>query len=270
MADEQGPVEELADKTSRIVVAGIHETWPYRKLMLAVLPPTVALLIAVIGMWESSNRDRAAAEQAEKDRAVEVAKEQAVALKEQRLREAELVLPRYEQLLADVRNTRNHVDRCLIELKSYIQAFPGVILQADGTLVPAGPAPPPVDSIDPNSLVPLQVDPDVVTSCSAIDETIDPLGLSLDKALLVSNLSLSSASVELTAQLKTVREQARTILDKVNDETYEILIDPSGTYFADGTSTAAALSNLNNVLANIEPASQRVIDAVRGVVLELD
>jgi hypothetical protein len=270
VSDETGSVEELADKTAQIVVAGANETWPYRKLMLAVLPPTLALLIAVIGLWESSNRDRAAAAEAEKQREQEVADDQSAFQRDQRLREAELVLPRYEDLLERVHATSSSVDRCRGVLTTFAESVTELELRSDGALVASGPLPPPSGPIAPENLEIFTVPEEVVTACSEIQPTIGPLELSLDMALLVSNQDLAASAEDLAVQLQHVSTRAETVLGKIDEQTGEVLIDRTGTYFADGTSTANLLVELSDALAEIEPASERLVDTVRGVVLLSD
>lgn len=287
MGDERGALEEVADKTSQIVVAGVNETWPNRKLLLAVLPPTMALLIAVLGLWQSARADRAAAAEAERDRLqaaaeveatrqLEAEKERAIAEREQRIREAELVLPRYTDLVEAVRVTRDQVHSCLDELAVLLRLFDGVQELPDGTFTPRDTQPEPIAPIvDPALLFEVEVPADIVTSCRAIGPTIGPLRIALDKALLVSNPALAAAAGGLTTQLELVDTQGKAVLDRIDPVTNRITVsnfgpNDIGTYFQDGNSTAASLNDLNTALAGIEPKSQQVIDSVRVVVLEVD
>ena len=106
MSNGESSMKEVADATAPIAEAAAREAWPYKKVLLAVLPPTLALMSVVIGVWDNGRRDRtalaeaekdrvAAAEEAEKNRAAEVAEDQAEAESQRKLREAEIVLPKY-------------------------------------------------------------------------------------------------------------------------------------------------------------------------------
>ena len=130
-------MKEVADATAPIAEAAAREAWPYKKVLLAVLPPTLALMSVVIGVWDNGRRDRtalaeaekdrvAAAEEAEKNRAAEVAEDQAEAESQRKLREAEIVLPKYEALLQAVHATTSAADRCNSEISAYLRGQRGL------------------------------------------------------------------------------------------------------------------------------------------------
>lgn len=273
VSDEKGPVEELTDEGSKVVIAGAASLWPYKKLMIAVLPPTLALLIAVIGVWESSNRDRAAAAEAERDRAAEaaeaektraaeVAKEQAAAEKDRQLREAALVLPRYETLLTEVRSFTNSADVCRQDLENWLD--PGRSRWNDTSVGTAAAAERVGDDVVSGEVV--SPDEPFFTSCDGIGD-LDALQLSVDKALVISNPDLQDASIRLENLLVEASDLARHLsrAPRVVISSGQTLIvagvDVDGRDFRDNA------QRLSDVLVDADTANAELIDVVRGVLL---
>jgi hypothetical protein len=287
-------MKEVVDATTPIADAAVREAWPYKKVLLAVLPPTLALFSVLIGVWDNGNRDRNARAEAEKDRneaaaaaeatrADEALQAQQAATKERRLREAELALPKYEQLFDDLHDMTDVVEQCRTDLNAYLidlrdqgVLLADVSLSAEAALVDPG---------DPYKVTEglglfrrLDVDAGVVRSCGDIKEAIGPMKLSLDKALLVSGESLGDAAVCLTDELRVLSETAQMLLTRVEpDQTagasdrYQIDIylregELVGR-LEDGTDTDWFVQKLNYELGAIDRRSEDLIDAVQSVVL---
>lgn len=236
------------------------EAWPYKKVLLAVLPPTLALFSVLIGVWDNGNRDRAAQAEAEKDRAAEVEKNQETAEKESRLREAELVLPKYVDLLEAVHATRSVTNLCASAVNANLA---GVVEWGGGGAVGT--------AVYQELGGPLKtaIDPEVVESCSEVEATIDPLELTFDKALLVSDDSLEGAASDLTIPLTAASETAQHLLAAIRTE------DDGRFYVTDdvddeGRSWEEVALVLTDELTRVEPAADDLISKVQGVVVELE
>jgi hypothetical protein len=150
MDEQVAEAKEVAIKAGEVGVAVVNQAWPNNKVLIAVLPPTVALLVAAGGMWQSSRADRNAAIEAEKARAAEVEKDQETARKDQDLRMAELLLPRYETLLTDVRLFQRAVLDCMVDIEASVEfdsscdlddEFDRARLSMDKALVVSSPEP---------------------------------------------------------------------------------------------------------------------------------
>jgi hypothetical protein len=137
----------------------------------------------------------------------EVAKQQAEAEGERKLREAELVLPKYEALLQAVHATTSAVDRCSSEINTYLLQQRGW-----GSAVGTGSF-----MLDGSTVIPIE--PALVESCSQIEATIGPLQLSLDQALLVSNELLGAAASQLASGVEIASDTAQRLLDAIQVDT---------------------------------------------------
>ena len=246
------------------------EAWPYKKVLLAVLPPTLALLSVLIGVWDNGNRDRAAQAEAEKDRAAaaqqaeiaraaEVQKNLETAEKESRLREAELVLPRYVDLLEAVHATMSVTRRCAGAINANLAGASEWSVGAVGTAV----------YVEAGGPVKIRISPEVVESCSKVDATIDPLELSFDKALLVSDESLEGAASGLTSTLKLASETAQHLLAAIGTE-------DNGDFYVtesldnEGRSWSEVATVLTDQLTTVDPLADDLIGNVQDVVIELE
>lgn len=244
--------------------------WPYKKVLLAVLPPTLALFSVLIGVWDNGNRDRAAQAEAEKDRAAaaqqaeiaraaEVQKNLETAEKESRLREAELVLPRYVDLLEAVHATMSVTSRCAGAINANLAGTSEWGGASVGTAIYG----------EPGGPVKTSISPEVVESCSKVDATIDPLELSFDKALLVSDESLEGAASGLTSTLKLASETAQHLLAAIRTE-------DNGDFYVtesldnEGRSWSEVATVLTDELATIDLLADDLIGNVQNVVIELE
>lgn len=246
------------------------EAWPYKKVLLAVLPPTLALLSVLIGVWDNGNRDRAAQAEAEKDRAAaaqqaeiaraaEVQKNLETAAKESRLREAELVLPKYVDLLEAVHATMSVTSRCAGAVNANLAGASEWGGTGIGTAIYG----------EPGGPVKTVINPEVVESCSKVDATIDPLELSFDKALLVSDEALEGAASGLTSTLKVASETAQHLLAAIRTE------DTGALYVTEsldneGRSWSEVATELTDELATIDLLADDLIGNVQDVVIELE
>ncbi len=283
-------MQEVVNATAPIADAAAREAWPYKKVMLAVLPPTLALLSVVIGVWDNGNRDRNARAEAAKDRGAatleaekaradaaseaeatrkaEVEKDQAAAEAAQQLRVAQLVQPKYEILLADLHHTMTVVHRCEDDLNTFLQGF-GIDPVLGTTWSLADRDMPPIDPAG-FGVTPVRVDDSVIESCGEIEASLEPLELSLDQARLVSIPSLERAATNLGDALHTGSEGANSLLDRIDGDGFiELLDDGSGAYLPDGTPLIRRVFELNQSLTAITIASEDLIESARGVVLVL-
>jgi len=247
------------------------DAWPYKKVLLAVLPPTLALVSVLIGIWDTGNRDRAAQAEAEKDRAAaaqeaelaraaEVQKNQETAEKESRLREAELVLPKYVDLLEAVHATMSVTSRCASAVNANLTGSSG---WDGGTSIGTA------VSGEPGGPLETGINPAVVDSCSNVEATIDPLELSFDQALLVSDDSLEGAASGLIEALRASSETANHLLAAIRT-------DVDGQFYVtdsldtEGRSWEEVAVVLTDHLATIDPLADDLIANVQAVVVDLE
>lgn len=297
MSDGERAIKEVVDATTPIAEAAAREVWPYRKVLLAVLPPTLALLSVVVGVWDNGRRDRAAAELAEQQRQDTIDENEqnrmAEATKERRaaeereearadeaardlsLRRSELVLPKYEQLLIDIHGVTGPINRCIAVLNGYLTD-----IAPDGHLAILGDPPNQADldldiiPVEYLTLERLGVDSEVVESCRQISEGLDDLSLSVDQARLVSLDQLEQSARALASGLESGSSGADALLnyveqDEVTGEWY-IMVDLAYTATRDGTPLARVAAELNSSIFEIRNLLDELIRAARGRILELD
>lgn len=300
MTDGQGAIKEVVDATTPIAEAAARETWPYKKLLLAVLPPTLALFSVVVGVWDNGRRDRVAAEQAEDKRqdTLEQARADALerervraeeAAKDLRLRRSELVLPKYEQLLVDIHAVSDPINHCIDVFNGFLDT-----IASDGHLSIMGEEPILSDlgllNFEPEieALRAVGVDSEVVETCSKISGGVDNLSLSLDQARLVSDGALETSAKALEAALAESSDGAEALLryvHNVNDlpprtpppflfgsatgEWY-IMIDLRNTSTEDGTPLARTAAELNTSIFAIPGLADEVISEARSQILQSD
>lgn len=267
---DDSAVQEVAAAGSDVVVAAVAAAadstrggggWSNNKVLLAVLPPTLALLSVALGVWDNGNRDRAAAEAARDAAAVQAAKEQAAAQRAQELRVAELVLPKYERLLAEVHGVLGALHRCQTDIQSWQVAsddWSGAAL-----------APPVLMTTRPDGSItgglPVSGAP-FLESCASIDETIAPFELGLDLALLVSSADLGLAASGLARQLTEATATALHL---------RAAVDPSGEFIdperrdVEGRSFSEVVDVLRDQVESADATANELIDAVRRVQLLL-
>lgn len=159
------------------------------------------------GQPEAEKDRAAAAQQAEIARAAEVQKNLEAAEKESRLREAELVLPRYVDLLEAVHATLSVTSRCADAINANLSGA------SDWGGIGVGTA----ASVEPGGPVKTFIGPEVVESCSKVDATIDPLELrtprqSCSAAFFVRNRS-ARVSMTCRAMSGSSRSSARMFHD---------------------------------------------------------
>lgn len=268
MSSDDSAVREVATAGSDVVVAAVTAAadtsdrgggWSNNKVLLAVLPPTLALLSVALGVWDNGNRDRAAAETAREAAAVQAAKEQAAEQRAQDLRFAELVLPKYERLLTDVHGVMGALHRCQSDIESWQVSTD----DWSGTQLP-----PPMFAIqNPDGSItgglPVTGAP-FLESCATIDASIAPFELSLDLALLVSSADLGQAASGLAGQVTAATETARHLRAAV-DPTGEF-IDPERRDLS-GRSFYEVVDVLRDQLDEADATATDLIDAVRQVQL---
>jgi hypothetical protein len=247
------------------------EAWPYKKVLLAVLPPTLALFSVLIGVWDNGNRDRSAQAEAEKDRAAaakeaeaaraaEVVRDQKAAEKENSLREAELVLPKYVDLLEAVHASMSATDRCARAIDANLA---GADEWGGGSAVGTA------ISAEPGGSTKTFIDSDVVEFCSKVEATVDPLELSFDKALLVSDDQLKETADGLTSPLRAAAETAQHLLAAVDTEDNGRLF-VTDAVDSDGKRWEEVARVLDDELDKIDVAATALISKVQAVVVQLE
>lgn len=277
MSDGESAKKEDVDATTPIATTAAPEAWPTKKVLLAVLPPTVALISLAVGVWDNGNRDRADARRAEEARAQEVEDNQAAAASAQSLRQAELVLPKYELLLEDIYAANLTIDRCIDDLNAYLTELPvpggGERLAIFGD--PPDKAALELDNIPTSGLVPttISVDRAVVESCSRIRDEVAGVGLSLDQALLVSVDELEASATALADALVASSDGADALLRYVYETSpgnWFIDVDVTETATMDGTPLERVAAELNETIFALPALSDELIREARGRILQLD
>lgn len=246
-------VEELVSKTGDVGTAAAS-VWSTNKLLLAVLPPTLALLSVGLGVWQNTRSEANDNRLAREARAEEAAKEQAAIAREQEIRVAELVLPRYETLLTGVRSTMGALQRCSNDIDGWLDPDLGIGLGSIGTAAVATP--------DGGSGE-LLGDAAFLDSCLLIEDTLAPLVVSLDQALLVSEPDLEAASNELEDELVASARAARRVATASGGAEFidRSAVDESGRNFDD------YVTELRTTLEGADAAANDVVVAVRGLLL---
>lgn len=235
---------------------GTQTGWSNNKLLLAVIPPTLALLSVGLGLWQNSRSEANDNRLAREARAEEADREQAAIAREQDIRVAELVLPRYEALLSDVRATMAALDRCSDGIDQWNDPDVGLGLDI-------GPAPP-LAEVNEDGTITTSLgvgDAEFLTSCPAIEETLAPLVVSLDRALLVSEPTLEAAALRLEEELVVAARTAKRIGTAANDQRILLIEDETGRTFFD------YVAELQDSIAEADAAANDVVAAVRGVLL---
>ena len=277
VSDGESAKKEDVDATTPIATTAAPEAWPTKKVLLAVLPPTVALISLAVGVWDNGNRDRADARRAEEARAQEVEDNQAAAASAQSLRQAELVLPKYELLLEDIYAANLTIDRCIDDLNAYLTELPvpggGERLAIFGD--PPDKAALELDNIPTSGLVPttISVDRAVVESCSRIRDEVAGVGLSLDQALLVSVDELEASATALADALVASSDGADALLRYVYETSpgnWFIDVDVTETATMDGTPLERVAAELNETIFALPALSDELIREARGRILQLD
>jgi hypothetical protein len=287
VSDGESAIEEVVDATTPIADAAVREAWPAKKVLIAVLPPTLALFSVCVGVWANSIQDREARKVefekirsaeavAERNRVDEARKAQELTAKERQLRGAELALPRYTDLLTHVHATMKEVAECQKELNPYLRSVFNLQVELDGTPKDLPPGYAEWKPVGESELQSFPVPQNLVVSCREIEPTIESLTLSLDQAQLVTeNEKVIDAANALTTALEELSDQAGALLARVTPvagalDTYEVKTTGDGEYrFGDGWRAEYLLWNLDRQLGEIEPASKLLIEEARGVVLEL-
>lgn len=251
-------VEDVASAGSDVVTAGVGASgWSNNKLLLAVLPPTLALLSVGLGVWQNTRSEANDNKLAREARAEEADREQAAIARDQDIRIATLVLPRYEALLSDVRATMAALDRCSDDIDQW--NAPDVGLGVDIATAP----PRAVANEDGTTTASLGVgDAEFLTSCPAIEDTLGPLVVSLDQALLVSEPSLEAAALRLEEELVVAARTAKRIGTAALGDEILLVEDETGRTFFD------YVAELQASLTEADDAANDVIAAVRGVLLD--
>ncbi|MGI9576606.1 MAG: hypothetical protein ACR2OH_00215 [Microthrixaceae bacterium] len=264
--------EELTKASGGVAAAGVVEAsgWSNNKLLLAVIPPTLALLSVTVGVLFNARSDANDAELARDARAQEAQKEQEAIARDQEIRVAELVLPRYEALLGDVRTSMLALAECSEDIKVWTEpdigitasevsgAPPQAVPNADGTMTTY------FDVRDTQA-------GEFLTTCAAIEDGLDPLVGSLDRALLVSEPELESAALRLEEELVGAARNARRIGTAatnsviIGDETIDgvIVLEVDDT----GRDIFDYIRELEAAVGRSDAAATDVINAVRGVLL---
>jgi hypothetical protein len=251
-------VEDVASAGSDIVTAGVGASvWSNNKLLLAVLPPTLALLSVGLGVWQNTRSEANDNKLAREARAEEAAEEQAAIARDQDIRIATLVLPRYEALLSNVRATMAALDQCSNDIDRWNN--PDVGLGAD-----IGQAPPMFEANeDGTTTASIGVgDAEFLTSCPGIEATLAPLVVSLDQALLVSEPTLEATALRLEEELVVAARTAKRIGTAALGDQILLVEDETGRTFFD------YVAELEASLARADEAANDVVAAVRGVLLD--
>ena len=124
-------------------------------------------------------------------------------------------------------------------------------------------------SAEPGGPTKTAIAPEVVESCSKVEATIEPLELSFDKALLVSDDKLEAAADSLTSRLTAASGVAQHLLAAIKTE------DDGRFYVTDdldneGRRWDEVADVLNGELDEIDDAATALISRVQAVVVQLE